>query len=317
MDKLYDFIIKNCDSKFISYIEKNYRGSLRQYLCYGLDYRYIDDMYVLETFHNIYLKLKEENKESLELKLISDKYLLLMSKIKRYREGIRDFDTSVSHNPISIDLEEIEQLKKNCDKFSLNELFSYDNILNYYDRICAVCLITPLQTASMFNENENGFSGIHNDSFHKLIRGIYSESFKDSMGFEYNDTGQDIRVCFSNGFMSTKDGNIQRIIITVDVPVPITSSQKKSLEILNEEIKKYELENNVRIEVSSALVNYYDEEFFIEFDDRDNLDEILNFCVINDECKREYKDKNVIGFINGENHFNDSLFRLCERKISR
>lgn len=317
MDKLYEFILQMGENDFIEHIEKCYRCSFISFLRLNLDYRYIDDMYVLKKFHRIYLKLLEDSKdyEIGRLKKISDKYLKIVDRINEYNNkgNFNRFDEEVKHVPL------INKYILTNIPFSLNELFSLNSLLKFDDkRLCGVCLITQIQTVCVYNDDKFGHigSGLHNDSFHNIMKAIYEEEFKDEYGIKYNDTGQDVKVSFSSGIVNTKDGDFQRIVVLVDVPIPIRSSQKKSLEILNEELKRYQMDNNIEIEVSSNLANYYDD-FFVEFDSRNNLDEVLEYAVISDDHKFEYSDKSIIGFKNGENHFNDSSFKLDQRKISR
>lgn len=301
----------------ISYIEKCYRCSFLNYLHYDLDYRKIDDMYLLERFHNIYLKLLEQSKdyEIDILKEISDKYLSIIGKLKEYNEKgkFKKLNEEVIHEPL------VSRYNLSNIPFCLDELFSLDSLLKFEDkRLCGVCLITQIQTVCVYNDDKCGHigSGLHSDSFHNIIKAAYEEEFTDEYGIKYTDTGQDIKISFFNSLMNTKDGDAQRIVVLVDVPVPIRSYQKKSLKILNEELKRYQKDNNIEIEISSSLINYYDD-FFVEFDCRNNLDEVLNYAVISDDYSFEYSDKKIIGFINGENHFNDSSFIFVQRKIGR
>ena len=302
MDKLYDYIVSRYDS---SLIKKAYGISLRDFLKHGVDERYIDDISILKMFHDIYLDIKEKfvGFDFEDIKKVSDKYLFLMGRIKEYKET-HDYNRSnfiINHKPF-VDTECINYVRQNSSMFSLNELFDNTSV-NWF---CGVCLISKIQTVCMYNDDSFGYigSGYHNDSFHKIIRAIYNEKFDDE-GIKNYETGQDIKVSFSNGFGLSKNGPSWVFRIYVDIPVPINSSQLESLKILNDEIKKYKGHNDVKIEVSASIVNLNDQDFFLEFDDCESLDEVFKWCIVSDSYKPIYEDKNIVGFKNGENHFND------------
>lgn len=303
MDKLYNYIVGKYDS---SLIKKTYGISLRDFLEHGVDERYIDDISILKMFHDIYLDIKEKfvGFDFEDIKKVSDKYLFLISRMKEYKEN-GNYNRSnfiINHKPF-VDINCINYVKNISSMFSLNELFGNFSV-NWF---CGVCLISKIQTVCMYNDDSFGYigSGYHNDSFHKIIRAIYDEKFTDDSGLKFNDTGQDIKVSFSNGFGSFKNGPSFGVKVFVDVPVPINSSQLQSLKILNDEIKKYKGHNDVKIEVSASIVNLNDQDFFLEFDDCESLDEVFKWCIVSDSYKPIYEDKNMVGFKNGENHFND------------
>lgn len=294
MNKLYDYIAENYDS---SLVEKIYGISLRKFLDYGVDYRYIDDIHILKMFHDIYLNVRSifSNYDLEDIKSVSDKCLFLINRMDEYKK-IGNYNRDqfiIAHKPF-IDTECINYVTENSSMFSLDELFNY-NLDNSFG---GVCLISKKQTVCMYNDDSFGYmgSGYHNDSFHQIIKAIYNEKFIDESGLKFNDTGQDIKVSFSN-----KSGIFR---ITVDVPVPINRCQYESLKILNDEIKKHENDNTIKLELSASIKNFYDEDFFLEFDDCNNLDEVLEWTVISDSYRPFFEDKNMIGFLNGENYFN-------------
>ena len=300
LNELYDYIISNYD---LDYLKSNYNCSLKDYLTYGLDYRYIDDIYILKMFHDIYLEVRELFDSSFlsEIKKISDKYLFLINRIYEYKESnsyIRsNFD--ITHEPF-VDNECINYVKQSCDSFSLSEFFNPNNFKRHF---CGVCLISKIQTVCMFNDDSFGYigSGYHKDSFHDIIKAIYCEKFVDDIGRKCCETGQDIKIGFSTGNVFSNNGLSELIRVIVDVPVPINTSQLKSLELLNDELKEYKKDYNV--EISAAIINYYDEDFFLEFDRCTDLEDIFEWCIVSDDYKSEYEDKKIIGFINGENGF--------------
>ena len=260
-------------------------------------------------FHDIYLDVKDKFEEFYldDIKSVSDKYLFLIDRMREYEE-FGDYNRSnynITHSTF-VDNKCINYVRNNSLDFSLDEMFSLENDRDWF---CGVCLISKIQTVCVYNDDEFGYigSGYHNDSFHKIMKSIYNESFIDEAGEKYNNNGQDIKVSFSNKLEVINDKPIRSIKIFVDIPVPINTSQLESLKILNSEIKKYEKINNIKMEVSSLIANYYDEDFFLEFDNCSDLDDSIRWAIISDSYKPFYEDKNMVGFKNGENHFNDGV----------
>ncbi|MBR3898296.1 MAG: hypothetical protein IKJ43_03350 [Bacilli bacterium] len=302
MNELFDYIAINYDSFLI---EKNYYTSLRNFLVNGLDADYIDDINILKMFYDIYLDVKEKFDESLlsDIKKINDKYLFLMNRIREYEEfsNYKREDFIVTHKYFE-DKECIDYVKEKSMVFSFDNLFSY----NHDNWFCGVCFISKVQTVCMYNDDSFGFegSGYHDDSFHEIMKAIYNEEFVDDLGIKFNSTGQDIKVVFSNGYGLSENGPSWVYRVIIDIPVPINSGQLESLKLLNNEIKKYQEENDVEIKVSSLIVNYYDDGFFLEFDNCHDLDDVLDWVIISDDYEPDYTDKNIVGFLNGENCFN-------------
>ena len=299
MDKLYDYIASKYDS---SLVEKVYGISLRKYLEYGVDERYIDDINILKMFNDIYLDVKDkfDNFDLEDIKKVSDKYLFLINRIDEYKKiGNYNRDNYVLQHEPFIDEVCINYVRNNSYLFSLNELFS---LSNFKETVGGVCLISKKQTVCMYNDDLFGYigSGYHNDSFHNIIKAIYNEKF-DGESVKIYETCQDIRVSFSNNF----DGFSQIVRVYVDIPVPINSSQLESLKILNDEIKKFKDESSAIVEESASIINYNDKDFVLEFDNCSDLDKVFEWILVSDSYEPFYEDKNIIGFINGENHFND------------
>lgn len=299
MNELYDYIASKYDS---SLIRKIYGISLREFLKHGADERYIDDINILKMFYDIYLDVLNKFDEFYleDIKRVSDKYLFLISRMKEYEE-LGNYNRSnffINHDPY-VDSECINYVRQNSRFFSLKEIFSLNHLEKNFG---GVCLISKIQTVCMYNDDSFGYigSGYHNDSFHNIIKAVYNEKFIDGSGLKFNDTGQDVKVSFSN------NGFSQIIRVFVDIPVPINNSQLESLKLLNDEIKEYKKENDMVVEISASIVNFFDEDFFLEFDNCENLDEVLNWTIISDNYKPFYEDKNIVGFINGENYFNGS-----------
>ena len=313
MEKLYDYIASKYDS---SLIHKIYGISLRKLLDYGVDYRYIDDIYVLKMFHDIYLDVKDKFADFYleDIKNVSDKYLFLIGRISEYNKfgNYNRSNFTVTHNTY-VDTECINYVKENSKVFSLNEMFSLENDRSWF---CGVCLISKVQTVCIYNDDTFGYmgSGYHNDSFHEIMKSIYNERFIGEAGEKYDNDGQDIKVSFSNKLEVKGRKPIRIIKVFVDIPVPINTSQLESLKILNDEIKKYEKIDGIKMEVSTSIINYFDKDFYLEFDNYNNLDEVIKWTVISDSYKPFYEDKNIVGFINGENHFNDGIKNNSKQK---
>mgnify|MGYP003304604392 CR=1 FL=1 len=303
MDKLYDYIASKYDSSL-------YGLSLRKILDCGVDERYIDDINILKMFHDIYLDVKDKFDELdlTDIKNVSDKYLFLMNRIDEYQKlGNYNRDNYVIDYKPYVDNECINYVRQNCSSFSLEDFFSS----NHFEKnIGGVCLISKKQTVCMYNDDSFGYigSGYHNDSFHNIIKAIYNEKFIDDSCLKFNNTGQDIKVSFSN----VVHGPLRKIRVFADIPVPINSGQLESLKLLNDEIKKYKNTNDMVIEVSCSIVNYYDEHFSLEFDNCNDLDEVLKWAIVSDSYKPFFEDKNLVGFMNGENYYNGSVKNLIK-----
>lgn len=300
MDKLYDYIASKYDS---SYIYKIYGFSLRKFLDYGVDYHYIDDINILKMFHDIYLDVRDKfddyNLE--EIKKVHDKYLFLMNRIDEYKKyGNYNRDNFFINHESYVDNECINYVRQNASMFSLNELFDS----NHSDSFGGVCLISKIQTVCIYNDDSFGYigSGYHNDSFHRIIKAIYNEKFEDGSGLKFNDSGQDIKVSISNGSSGIP-------LVFVDIPVPINSSQFDSLKILNNELKKFNEK-----ELSVSITNFYDENYFLEFDNCFNLEDVFKWVIVSDSYIPFFEDKNIVGFLNGENHFNNGYKKNGKQK---
>ena len=301
MDKLYDYIASKYDS---SYIYNIYGFSLRKFLDYGVDYHYIDDINILKMFHDIYLDVRDKfddyNLE--EIKKVHDKYLFLMNRIDEYKKyGNYNRDNFFINYESCVDDECINYVRQNASMFSLDELFNSNHSSNGFG---GVCLISKIQTVCMYNDDSFGYmgSGYHNDSFHRIIKAIYNEKFEDGSGLKFNDDGQDIKVSISNGSSGVA-------LVFVDIPVPINSSQLESLKLLNDELEKFSEKK-----VSVSIKNFYDEDFFLEFDNCFNLEEVFKWVIVSDSYKPFFEDKNIVGFLNGENHFNDGNKKYGKQK---
>ena len=182
------------------------------------------------------------------------------------------------------------------DKFSLNEQFNLD-----YDDINAVTLITPTQTVSCFTDTEkNRFdSGDHHKKFKDVIKAIYEENIDD------ND--QDIKI----GYMNYDYDPFPICQILIFIPKKINSSQYISLCNLNDEIIKLQKEQNNILRV------------FIKNDDQTLGSKMLDMSqilqelkdnklssIIDDNHTPKHIEKNIIGYPNKENHYNDSEFKV-------
>lgn len=173
--------------------------------------------------------------------------------------------------------------------FSLEE--QYKNLLDdsLPNELNGVALITPVQTISRYNSSsvtgEYG-TGYHEDNFNDILHCIYGREF------ECNYSGQDIKVRFVNFVFK----NSQFREMTLEIPLPINSSQKASLISLDESIKKL-INRGIEVNIEVSIIQdngttYYNEQC-------ETLDEVLDLLVINDFIDYEYTEE----FFIGENNF--------------
>ena len=210
-------------------------------------------------------------------------------------------------------MDENDILRKRKDIFSIDEQFNYENGLRYGnassgdDGLNAVGVITPTQTICRFNDTTvNGLmgSGYHMDNYDDIILDIYGDE----------KVGQDIMMFFVNELNPKIHEYGGDYWISLFVPIPINSSQKKSLENLNKEIKDYEKRTGENILVGSVLRDYWTEPYeTYPVKDSNNLDELLNKVIVDDDFIFPYEEENIIGYPNNENHYNDSNFKLSSQ----
>lgn len=321
MNKLSDYIVKYCSDEDIDYLRKILRSET------ALDFNFNDkmarsvltdmagDMRFLSIFHKLFKVIINEqipiNGEILSgIKVFNEGYFELKKKFERIESKIsnsRVLSESEVLNRLServsglnVDLdshpyrEEALKVIKDKDTFSLREEFDLEKGRYYPTDLNAATLITPVQTVSRFNDTKvNGLvgSGNHDDNFRDITKAIYGKDF-GLLG----QSGQDIKIRYVNNVRNLDNP----FMITVEIPIFINSSQKKSLELLNEEIKKFEKTISV-----NAIIVDYDEGFHnaLTIEDEVNLDAILSRVNVDDYHEVKYQDAYLVGYVNNENHF--------------
>jgi len=283
-----------------------------------------DNYEILTIFHDCYSRLKNKKisiNEGLirRIKLIDDLYY-------DFLKNENDLSSRIENSVILSDEEVKKKLKKRINKmskngingfpfseevigqrtqegtFSFNRIFEIDNL----EEVNGVTVITPTQTISRFSSKDGLIGGgWHPTTFDEISRSVYGRQFNEE---EY----QDIRVRYT----SMVNDNYIRIII--QVPFPINSTQKKSLEFLNNEIKNFENETGCVIDVIAGVTEgmtntpIYHMDYYSP-----NLDEFLDKVIVDDNFKPKYNELYLVGHPNDENHYNDSLHRIKNTNDAR
>lgn len=199
-------------------------------------------------------------------------------------------------------------LKYDLGKFSLDEEFNFEEGKKYQYDLNAVTVITPSSTLSRFNDNsENGLegSGHHDENVLEIIRAVYGDNARNM-----RETGQDIVIRYIN---RASKNTQEPFMMTVEIPSKINSSQKASLQNLNDEIKRFEVRTGQKIVIHSSIIDYEDNRKIVDVVEYDeNLDAILNKVMVSDSISLKYEELYSYDFEypNAVNHYNDSYYRL-------
>ena len=266
---------------------------------------------LLRIFHLVYKDVKKGNiyvgtSVSKKLEKLSNKYI--KSVHQRYiPTNILDYlDNKHSY------LKEYSIVAEEIPLFSLGEAFSYENSKKYSRELNGVTLITPTRTISAFCEkfyDDVYGTGFHDKRFSQISKAIYCRNFENAQ------SGSDIQIRYINKPVVNKHHIIQ---IMIEVPYPINSSQLKSLEFLNEEIKEYHNDKRVTFEVDCAIrdyVNNVNNNYDIKTSD--SLDLLFQSIVVDNNYKALNEQRYRLGYPNYENHYNDSNYKLCNDDIKK
>lgn len=277
-DKKFDEVIHN---------SRNYRDlfnevhNIYMFMC-NRNIKYSDDvMKKINMMNVIYVViLKEEEfisriatsdivKEKLQQRLANMKTIDDIDSFFRYYKAIRN-------------------VTEGCRNFSLFEQYK-DSTTKETFTLNGVSVITPSQTISRYNNLSNNGS-YHDENFKEIVNGVYDRNFDD------NYSGQDIKVRFVN--TAYKNEYIKGI--TVEVPIPINSSQKTSLINLSNSLQKLISKGiKINVEVSVIQKNGY----FYYIDKCDSLYPLLEHLVIDDYVDCKYNEEFFIGTSNLENSY--------------
>lgn len=225
---------------------------------------------------------------------------------KSLHERLDKLTEKVDDHPFK---EEFIKVFNDRGNFSLREEFNLEKGKFYPTDLNAASLITPSQTISRFNDAEvNGIvgSGSHDKNFREITRAVYGKNF-GILG----TSRQDIKIRYVNSVRDVEEP----LLITVEIPIYINSSQKKSLELLNEEIKRFEKESEREVNVNTLIVDY-DEGFHgaITIEDEVNLDAAINSVNVDDSHVFSEKEVYLAGFPNDESHY-ESNYVLDFKKV--
>ena len=190
-----------------------------------------------------------------------------------------------------------EQINSNIKDFSLSEIFNNDVIFDKKKGFNAVTIISRTQTISRFNETKfNGMkgSGYHDTNFEEILKVIYGREFTN------NTTGQDIMIRYAT--YEKNDGSLLFNML-LSIPLAINSTQRVSLENLNNEIKNLEYYLGEDIHINISVVDYNTQSYSKYYNDQTNLDNVLNELIINDDISDKYEEVCFIGYSNLDNHY--------------
>lgn len=268
----------------------------------------IDNIELLKVFHLINKSIKK-NSINISTNIIkkldrlSQKYVKMIH-LKYIPSNILDrLDDNHSYSM------EYRKIADSIPRFSLSEMFSYTNSKKCPYELNGVSLITPTRTISVFcgsyYDNIYG-TGHHDKRFSEISKAVYCRNFENAQ------SGSDIQIRYVN--KPTQDKH-HTVLVMVEVPYPINSSQLRSLEYLNEEIKKYENDKKVTFEVDTAVRDCF-ENIHNNFDIKtsNNLDLLLQNVTVNNSLKNSVEQRYRLGYPNYENHYNDSEYKLFNTK---
>lgn len=296
-NSLSNLILKYVSEDEIRYLESvlgsidsfNYFTDEAQVKSVINDLSYLDDFFTI--IHNFYEKLGEAMFE--ENFQVSESVIHALEIFEEHYYKLKNASSIV---------------RSDLGKFSLDEEFNFEEGKKYQYDLNAVTVITPSSTLSRFNDNsENGLegSGHHDENVLEIIRAVYGDNARNM-----RETGQDIVIRYIN--RASKNAQAP-FMMTVEIPSKINSSQKASLQNLNEEIKRFEARTGQRIVIHSSIIDYEDNRKIIGIvEDDENLDAILNKVMVSDSISLKYEELYSYDFEypNVANHYNDSYYRL-------
>lgn len=216
----------------------------------------------------------EKEKEVIQNKILNMRTISDIDSFDRYYKTMK----SVTEEALDFTLE--EQYK------------TFDGDEEVYE-LNGVSVITPSQTVSRYNAKsmygEYGV-GYHEDNFKDIFGSIYGRDFNN------NYSGQDIKIRFVN---SSYKGNQYREM-TIEVPLPINSSQLVSLSNLNRDLKVLQ-KGGIEVNIDLSII---DKDGFEYYNNRfKDLDKILPNLIIDDYIDYEYEEEFFVGQINYESNF--------------
>lgn len=266
---------------------------------------------LLKVFHLVYRDVKKgnicvTNNNFKKLEKLSNKYIRSVHQKYIPVNILDNLDNKHSYS------KEYSIIAEEIPLFSLNEAFSYENSKKYSRELNGVTLITPTRTISTFCEkfyDDVHGTGFHNKRFSQISKAVYCRNFENAQ------SGSDIQIRYINKPLVDKHHIIQ---VLLEVPYPINSSQLKSLEYLNEEIKKYHKDKRVTFEVACAVVDYFNNvNSNYNIKTSDSLDLLFQNITVDNNAKTQNEQRYRLGYPNYENHYNDSNYKLCDDDMKK
>lgn len=268
----------------------------------------VNSLELLKVFHLINKNIKKNsinisNSIIKKLDRLSLKYIRLVHSKYIPSNILNHLDDNHSYSM------EYRKIADAIPMFSLSEMFSYENSKKCPYELNGVSLITPTRTISVFcgsyYDNIYG-TGHHDKRFSEISKAVYCRNFENAQ------SGSDIQVRYVNKPTLDKQ---HTVLVMIEVPYPINSSQLKSLEYLNEEIKKYDNDKKVNFEVDAAVRDYFNN-LYDNYDIKtsSNLDLLLQNITVNNNLKNSVEQRYRLGYPNYENHYNDSEYKLFNNK---
>ena len=269
----------------------------------------VNNLELLKVFHLMNKNIKKNginvgNSIIKKLDRLSQKYIKLIH-LKYIPSNILDhLDNNHSYSI------EYRKIADNIPMFSLKEVFSYENSTKIPYELNGVTLITPTRTISVFcssyYDNIYG-TGHHDKRFSEISKAVYCRNFENAQ------SGSDIQVRYIN---KPEENKSHKVIVMIEVPYPINSSQLKSLEYINDEIKKYDNDKKVIFEVDASVRDFfYNIHNNFDIKKSSNLDLLLKNVIVDNNLKNSVEQRYRLGYPNYENHYNDSNYKLFTNKV--
>lgn len=305
--KIRDILNGKIDDKLLSRIDKVFSNDelFEDFL------KNVNSIEILKNFRVLSRKISKNDikvttNTAVKIEKLSDKYVKLVHSEYIPSKILDNLDNNHNYS------KEYRTIAEAIPLFSLKEALSYENSKKCPYELNSVTLITPTRTISVFCEpyyDEIYGTGHHDKRFSQISKAVYCRNFENAQ------SGSDIQIRYVNKHIQDK----QHIVnIIVEVPYPINSSQLKSLEYLNEEIKKYENNKKITLEIDTAIRDYFDN-IYNNYDIKTstNLDILLQNITVNNNVKNSVEQKYRLGYPNYENHYNDSNYKLYGNNINK
>ena len=233
-----------------------------------------------------------------------------------FKDFLREYK---KQNPVNISITELDlKYQKDFDIFSKRKIddplteiyadFKNDDIVTSR-KGAGVTIITPKQTVSSLLDSKQFF---HEQTIMIIDNLIY----QDNLYKKYRKQNIEIRYCFAD----------DSLLIILEVPIPINSSQKDELEKVNLQIKEFKKRVGTDINVCYSLdpgrLKYRNIKPIINYNTDYDLDNLLNLVTVDDSFVPNCFDKYLIGNLHNKTKeidyytFDELKDLFCEYLIS-